>query len=62
MRLTNQTVNALTAALTLTFERFPAQCATSLHNHKVSLPNRCTGDPTSGREKFLGGRSRLKSP
>src|SRR5215217_6864336 len=51
-RLTNQTVNALTAALTLAFEQCPAQCATSLHNHRVSLPNRCMGPPPRGEGTF----------
>jgi hypothetical protein len=53
-RLTNQAVNALTAALTLTFERFAAQCATSLHNHSVSLPNRCMGPHPRGERTFGG--------
>ena len=53
-RLTNQTVNALTATLTLTFERFPAQCAISLHNHRTSLSIVAWGPPLG--ERTFGGR------
>ena len=54
-RRTLRTVFARPTSLTLDFERFPAQCAISLHQHELSLPNSCTVDPLRG-EREIGGQ------